>query len=257
MASTTLGSRSTGKVVPTWTRSGLEGRLLDCDAHLYMEPEVMAEIVGDAGGGFVLDFLRTYAGSDQDLQARTRNRDDVWGVKGISALGALDPEGRLAAMDMTGIRAQLLFPNTALCELRGDSPAARDACGRYNDYAIDWTRRAGDRARVVCQINMADVDYAIAELDRVLTLGARAVLMSCARPPGGVSPAHEDWDPFWARLEEAGVPALLHIGSAGVLTGVPASDPMLPPREFSYAKSLKRSFEGRPGVRRPSDPTTC
>ncbi len=91
MASTTLGSRSTGKVVPTPTRSGLEGRLLDCDAHLYMEPEVMADIVSEVGGGFVVDFLRTYAGSDQDLQARTRKpRRRLLGVKGISALGALD-----------------------------------------------------------------------------------------------------------------------------------------------------------------------
>ena len=245
--STTLGSRSTGKVVPTWTKSGLEGRLLDCDAHLYMEPDAMAEIVGECGGGFVLDFLRGYYGSDKDIAARAQNRDDVWGVKGISALGALDPEGRLAAMDATGIRAQLLFPNTALCELRGDSAAAREACRRYNDYAIDWTRRAGGRARVVCQINMAHAEHAIAELDRVLQRGAQAVLMSCAKPPGGVSPAHEAWDPFWARLEAAGVPALLHIGSGGVLTGVPPSDPMIPPREYSYAKSLKRSFEGRPG----------
>src|ERR1043165_6678896 len=100
--STTLGSRSTGKVVPTWTKSGLEGRLLDCDAHLYMEPDVMAEIVGDCGGGFVLDFLRSYYGSDKDLAARQQNQNDVWGVKGIIALGALDPEGRLAAMEATG-----------------------------------------------------------------------------------------------------------------------------------------------------------
>ena len=246
MAPTTLGSRSTGKVVPTPTRSGLEGRLLDCDAHLYMEPEVMAEIVGDAGGGFVLDFLRGYAGSEQDLEARTRNRDDVWGVKGISALGALDPTERLEAMDMTGIRAQLLFPNTALMELRGESQAARDACRRYNDYAIDWTRRAKGRARVVCQINMSDAGWAITELERVLKMGASGVLMGCAQPPAGVSPANSVWDPFWARLEEAGVPALLHIGSGGVMT-TEASDPMLPPRGFANAESLRRGFEGRPG----------
>ncbi|SNS15963.1 Predicted metal-dependent hydrolase, TIM-barrel fold [Sphingomonas laterariae] len=246
MAKTDLGRRSTGRITPTATKSGLEGRLLDCDAHLYMEPEVMAEIVGPVGGGFVLDFLRGYHGSPEDMAARAQNREDVWGVKGISALGALDPADRLTAMDMTGIRAQLLFPNTALMELRGEGQAARDACRRYNDYAVDWTRRAAGRARAVCQINMSDVDLAIAELDRVLAMGAQGILMGCAQPPAGVSPANTLWDPFWARLEAAGVPALLHIGSGGVMTTT-AEDPMLPPRGFANADTLRKAFEGRPG----------
>ena len=246
MSANPLASRNKAPVVPTRTRSGLEGRLLDCDAHLYMEPEIMAEIVGEVGGGFVLDFLRDYAGSAKDLEARAHNRSDVWGVKGISALGAIDAADRLAAMDMTGIRAQLLFPNTSLLELRGGDQAAREACRRYNDYAIDWTQKTGDRARAVCQINLSDADWAIGELSRVLAKGARAVLLPCARPPAGVSPANDIWDPFWARLEEANVPALIHIGAGGVVSSVP-SDPMMPPREFSYAKSLKLSFDGRPG----------
>ncbi len=93
---------------------------------------------------------------------------------------------------------------------------------------------------------MSDADWAIAELERVLKMGAKGVLMGCAQPPAGVATANTVWDPFWARLEEAGVPALLHIGSGGVMT-TEASDPMLPPRGFANAESLRRGFEGRPG----------
>ncbi|MBO9695349.1 MAG: amidohydrolase family protein [Sphingopyxis sp.] len=231
----------------TLTRSGLEGTLLDCDAHLYMEPNVMEDIVRDVGAGFVMDFLKRFSGSPDDVAGRARNRDNVWAVKGISALGATEAGDRLEAMDRTGIAAQLVFPNTALIELRVNSPAAREACRRYNDFAIAWTRQAGGRARVVCQINMGDPEWAIAELARVLKLGAKGVLLPCAAPPGGVSPANEIWDPFWAMLQDANVPALIHIAAGGVVNGGGPDDPMLPPREFAYAKSLRMNFDGRAG----------
>ena len=133
-----------------------------------------------------------------------------------------------------------------------------ESCGGWNTIVEEGvapplgsgaTRRAKGRARVVCQINMSDANWAIAELDRVLKMGARGVLMGCAQPPAGVSTANTVWDPFWARLEEAGVPALLHIGSGGVMT-TEASDPMLPSRGFANAESLRRGFEGRPGGER-------
>ena len=86
---------------------------------------------------------------------------------------------------------------------------------------------------------MSDVAEAHAELARVLKLGARGVLLSCAAAPGGVSPAHTCWDPFWAMLEEADVPAFLHIASGGVLSTDDDSDPIIPPREFADAEGLK------------------
>src|SRR3954463_10648748 len=44
----------------------LEGRMLDCDGHLYMEPDVMAEIVGAAGASWIIDYLRRFVGSEHD-----------------------------------------------------------------------------------------------------------------------------------------------------------------------------------------------
>jgi predicted TIM-barrel fold metal-dependent hydrolase len=225
----------------------LAGRILDCDAHLYLEPDDIAELVGEVGAGFVLEFLRKYSGSEQDRKARGLAKSDLLGIKGISAHGAIDAPGRVEALDGMGIRAQLVFPNTALRELRLRTAAARAVCRRYNDYVVDWTHQTGDRARAVCQINMSDVGWATEELERVLKLGARGVLLSCAAPPGGVSPANTVWDPFWAMLEEANVPAFLHIASGGVLTS-DADDPIIPPREFADAAGLKAAFKDRSGA---------
>src|SRR5262245_41486082 len=101
-----------------------------------MEPDLMAEVVGDVGGGWIIDYLRRYVGSEEDGAARRRARSDPWNVKGISALGATAPQDRVTALDTMGVDTQLVFPNTALCELRIDSAAARDACRRYNDCAV-------------------------------------------------------------------------------------------------------------------------
>ena len=222
------------------------GEILDCDGHLYMDPDVMAEIVGAAGASWIIDSLREYVGTAADLEAREQARTDAWSVKGISALGSCDPADRVVALDTMGIHRQLLFPNTVLRELRTHTLAALEACRRYNDYVVDWTRRADDRARAVCQINMTDHDWALAELRRVVELGARGVLIPCAEPPADTSPASPRWDEFWRLLEESDTPAFIHIGAGG-LASAEEDDPMLPARRWADAPSLRAVFPNRPG----------
>jgi predicted TIM-barrel fold metal-dependent hydrolase len=225
----------------------IDGRMLDCDAHLYMEPDVMAEIVGAAGASWLVDYLRRFVGSDEDRELRARASDDVWSVKGISAVGSTDTLGRLAAMDTMGVHRQLIFPNTVLRELRTPSVEALESCRRYNDFALDFNRRGRGRARVVCQINMSRPLWAMGELQRVVAEGAPAVLLPCAEPPAGTSPANPTWDAFWRICEESGTPALLHIGAGGLATGEP-DDPMVPPRSFADAPTLRALFPERPGA---------
>jgi predicted TIM-barrel fold metal-dependent hydrolase len=224
-----------------------EGAMLDCDGHLYMEPDVMAEIVGDAGRSWIIDYLREYVGSETDLAARERARTEPWKVKGFSALGSYDAAERVQALDAMGIDRQLLFPNTVLRELRTHTPEALEACRRYNDYAIEWTARADDRARAVCQINMTDHDTAVAEVRRVIDKGARGVLLPCAEPPANTSPASPVWDDFWRLLAESDTPALIHIGAGG-LASAEDDDPMLPPRKWGDAPALRAQFPDQPGA---------
>src|SRR5438876_1071695 len=77
-------------------RFAFAGEMLDCDGHLYMEPDVMAELVGDAGASWIIDALRGYVGTEADVAARARARAETWAVKGISALGAYDARDRVA-----------------------------------------------------------------------------------------------------------------------------------------------------------------
>jgi predicted TIM-barrel fold metal-dependent hydrolase len=64
-------------------------------------------------------------------------------------------------------------------------------------------------------VSLADTARAVAELDHAIGLGLQALWVP-AEPCGGRSPGHDDLDPFWARLSEAGVPFVLHVGGSPV-----------------------------------------
>ena len=68
-------------------------------------------------------------------------------------------------------------------------------------------------------ISLSDPDAAVAEIDRVLTLGARIVHVRPAPVPTGGpkgrSLGDTLHDPVWARLAEANVPVAFHLGDSG------------------------------------------
>jgi len=230
-------------------RSQFHGQVVDADGHLYIQPDVAAQILRDFKIGPELQYYTDYVKSEEYRKYRAENRTDegLWCIKGMGALGAFDPVERGEAIERMGIHAQLLFPNLGTNEFRVDSDEGRLVCQRYNDYAIDFNKRSGNRARTVCEINMHNVDWAVKELDRILKLGAKAVTLPCHVPPGGVSPAHEKWDPFWARLEEANVPGLLHIANQGLLHCTTPEDMMLPNPAWGDATALRNKPLARAG----------
>ena len=217
------------------------GQILDTDGHLYQDPDSLRSMVKglEGGGGFVLKFLDKFYQSEEDRKARERNRDNVWSIKGISALGSMDAKERLEAFDRMGIRSQLIFSNSFCTEMRVNSDAARRVASIYNDFAMDWAKKGDpDRLRVCAQINTGDIQYAYAELERCIKMGYKAINLPCAQPPGGVSPANKAWDGFWSMLEEANVTATLHLGGGGLTACDNPDDPMFPDRAWAAADTL-------------------
>lgn len=229
----------------------LFGKMLDIDGHFYLRPEtydsLYSDTLGPESNGIVMNYIRQFDNSAEFQEAKAANQANFWAIKGLGALGATDPEERVQALDRLGVKAQLVFPNTGSDELRKNSPEARRACEKYNDHALEWSRRTRWRARALCQINMTDVAWAIGEVDRVIKAGARGVVLPCNHPPAGVSCSHEIWDPFWARIEEAGVTATIHLGGQGSLSGTP-DDEMLPERGWGNSRMLKTGPGQRPDI---------
>jgi predicted TIM-barrel fold metal-dependent hydrolase len=124
-------------------------------------------------------------------------------------------EKRLEVMDIQGLEATIMFPTGVGVSVEAeflDDPAANAANVRaFNRWVQDdWGFAYKDRIFTPAVVPIADIDLMVAELERALAEGARAVLL----PPGplnGKSPADPYFDPFWARIEESRARVVVHL----------------------------------------------
>jgi predicted TIM-barrel fold metal-dependent hydrolase len=134
-----------------------------------------------------------------------------------------DRDARLRVMDAQGLERTWLFPTLGMIyeELLAHDPEAVGLMFRaFNRWLEeDWGFAHRDRIFAAPYLTLADVDWAVTELEWALARGARVV---CMRPAaaftrdGALSPADARFDPFWARLAEAGVTLVIHAGDSGV-----------------------------------------
>ena len=158
-------------------------------------------------------------------------RGKVAGGDMRALFGELDPispayrdrEARLALMDAQGIEAALFFPTLAVGmeeSLKHDGPALCAAFRAFNRWLDeDWGLHHRERIFAAPYITLADPEWAVREAEWAIESGARLVVMrtSPAPLPGGASrsPGDPVFDPYWARLAEAGVAVAFHSGDAG------------------------------------------
>jgi predicted TIM-barrel fold metal-dependent hydrolase len=134
-----------------------------------------------------------------------------------------NPEERLILMDEQKIDRAMMWPTLAslLEERLADDPKATAVVVHaLNEWMLEhWTFNFENRIFPTPVINLSIVDEAIRELDYVVTNGARAILIRPATVPdfGGRrrSFALEEFDPFWAKVEEAGILVGMHSSDDG------------------------------------------
>jgi predicted TIM-barrel fold metal-dependent hydrolase len=150
-----------------------------------------------------------------------------------------DRERRITLLDAWGIDAAVLLPSAVLgfdAELTHDVPAAVATAHAFNRWVEDdWGYSYRNRVFALPFVSLLDVDAAVSEVERVLALGARMVMVRTG-PVAGRSPAEPSFDPFWARVQEAGVPVALHISASGYESAMSAmwgEDPAASHRTFT------------------------
>jgi len=120
-------------------------------------------------------------------------------------------------LDQQGVEEALIYPTLANLV---EHSAAEDPdlvvamIHALNQWMLEtWGYTYQNRLYMTPVISCAMVDDARRELEFVLANGARAVLMKPA-PVKGLrgwrSPALPEFDPFWADVEAAGIPVVLH-----------------------------------------------
>lgn len=137
--------------------------------------------------------------------------------KEIQALGAFDKTDRSTALDLLGFERQIVFATHSVAMPFNPSsklePALRYAAVRaHNRHMADFCS-ADRRLLGAAIIPLDDPESAIQELDWAINAGLSSVWIP-HRAPLDRSPGHVDFEPFWSKLAEAGLPFLLHVGGA-------------------------------------------
>jgi predicted TIM-barrel fold metal-dependent hydrolase len=127
-------------------------------------------------------------------------------------------EARLALLDEQGVEATILLPTLGVAvefDMADDVELTYASLRAFNRWLEeDWGYGADGRIFAAPMLSLLDLDHALAELHRVLALGARVVHL-CPGPARGRSPAHPELDPFWATVSDAGVPVIFHVANSG------------------------------------------
>ena len=135
---------------------------------------------------------------------------------------ARNAQARLPHLDELGIQGSLMFPTLAsLLEerMRDDPDLTHVVVHSLNEWIHDeWTFNYHDRIFATPIITLPIVEKAIEELEWCLERGARCILIRPA-PAWGLrgprSPGLPEFDPFWARVQEAGVLVGMHSSDSG------------------------------------------
>ena len=235
---------------PTTTDPDVDYKIYDADQHYYeaidcmtryLEPEHKSVVKWADIGGRVTALIHgkqvtvvpnpTYnpVGAPGSLEVYFRAANhDARELRDIVQMQPIQPEyqnrdARIARLDEQGVEQTWLIPSLGLGieEMLQEDPASAVAVFRaYNRWLEeDWGYDRDGRILTGPMVTLIDPVAAEAELDRVMAIGTRMVIMKAGpvanpygRPP---SPADPQFDRIWAKLAEAGIVVAIHAGDAG------------------------------------------
>lgn len=154
----------------------------------------------------------------------------VEGLDLKQAMGELEPirpeyrdrDARLRVMDEQGIGATWLFPTLAVTievSYQPDIEACLATLRAFNRWLEeDWGFAYKDRIFSAPVISLSDPDWAVEEIEWCIQRGVK--LVSLRNGPvytktGTTSPGAPEFDPFWARVQEANIVVAPHAGDDG------------------------------------------
>jgi predicted TIM-barrel fold metal-dependent hydrolase len=200
------------------------GKMNDLDTHITPTPDVYESVAGPEAGKFYAEMCRktienTPAEKQGNLlelmghEAQVLNDDTVWNMKGSGAAGSYSSKGRLGVLDYMGVNKAFVFADPALMMgAFSDSELGLSAMRGWNDYSVDFRKTNPQRLLPVGMVNTRNIGVALQETKRLLKEGIRAFVIPSSIPPGGGSPAHPNFDPLWALIQEANATVILHAG---------------------------------------------
>lgn len=201
---------------------------LDADSHIMEMPDFMTrsaekkhlalvpQVPAQGGAGTSAEFeaaMQTRSQPAKRVEEMVALGGDlISGPKGYFALGAFNKGERTKALDQLGFDRQLVF-TTFAAPLAFGTPTneARYASAAAHNRSMAEFCSDDSRLMGVAALPLDDPAMAAAEVEHIIELGLATAWVP-HRPAGDASPGHSDLDPIWARLSEAGIPFVLHVG---------------------------------------------
>lgn len=159
----------------------------------------------------------------------------------------INRDARVEVLQQQGLASVWLFPTLGVLYeelIKTDLAAVRMLFRGFNRWLDeDWGCNYQDRIYAAPYIALGDLDFAIEELEWALDRDARTIVMRPApvwTADGPKSPAHADFDPFWARVNEAGITVVVHAADSGYSTNGYAEDGFNSSFGGSYGPSIKQ-----------------
>ena len=152
-------------------------------------------------------------------------------------------DARIAKMDEQGVEAGLMLGTAMLQsenELHDDIPALYANIRSYNRWLDEeWGFNRDNRIICAPLLSLMEPELAVAELDRLIAAGARAVVTKPG-PLWGRSPLDATYDGLWSRLQDANVKLVFHstdpryLATLGVQFGEAATPSMQGQTPFQW-----------------------
>ncbi|RYD95872.1 MAG: amidohydrolase [Sphingomonadales bacterium] len=125
--------------------------------------------------------------------------------------GSWDPKARLAAQDLDGVGAEIIFPSIGMVLCNHPDVGFKSACfTAYNRWMADFRSHAPDRLFAVGQTAVASVEEAIADFQRLKEMGFSCVMLP-AEPATEFEYDDRRFDPLWEAAVALQLPISFHI----------------------------------------------
>jgi predicted TIM-barrel fold metal-dependent hydrolase len=213
---------------------GFEYKRIDVDTHCQEKPNTWTSRMSKSKWGDRIPQIREVDGKEMWLaDGRPMSRGGLASCHGLMPDRLTLPtrwadvpsmiytaEGRIKAMDMDGISAQVLFSNTsgpAGNAFIGKDPEFEKACTRsYNDYVTEEFYCVEPKRFIpLALLPLSTVEGAVAELEHAAEGGHRGFVMNSAPEQYGMPDLTDRyWDPLWAASQDLQMPPHFH-GTGG------------------------------------------
>jgi predicted TIM-barrel fold metal-dependent hydrolase len=143
--------------------------------------------------------------------------------------GHFEPNAKLAAMDRDGVEAEVIFPEVGanrICSPAYMGDDWREGIAGFNQAMADFAAMNPMRLLTAYQMPLADIAFAVKEVERLATQGARCIQVHPYPSELGLPDFHDPmYEPLWAAAGEHNLTVLNHLEVRASMLEVFKRDP--------------------------------